>query len=81
MGSSDLDFRMELAEPVEGVTVSDNLILPVRKTILMEVQGTSDTAKGKRTLKLPYRVTNLLVNVETPLSVELEVKARFAPKP
>jgi hypothetical protein len=78
--SSDLDFHLELAEPVEGVTESDNQILPARKINITEVQGTSETAKGKRTLSIPFRVTNLLVDVDTPLSVNLKIEAIFSPK-
>jgi hypothetical protein len=78
---SDLDFHLERVHELEEVNCPRKLTLPAGKTVLFDVQGKSHTTQGTRRLRLPYRVTNLLVGPEMPLSIQIALRVEFTPEP
>jgi hypothetical protein len=77
--SSDIDFQLELDGELEEAKVPKKLTLASGRTVLLQVQGKSEKVSGTRKLAPKYRVTNLLVAPETPLSVTLDLEASFTP--
>lgn len=78
---SDLDFHLERVSELEEVTFPEKVILPANKTVLLEVQGKSNATEGEKKVKLPYRVTNLLVGPEIPLSIHIPLRVTFTAAP
>jgi predicted metal-dependent phosphoesterase TrpH len=76
---SDLNYELQRAGAVEGLTIPASLTLRAGKTVLLEVRGQGTIKSGTRRCALPYRVTNLLVTPEEGLPVTLPLEVTFAP--
>jgi len=74
---SDIDYHLQAGPEIPEVATPKILVLPARKTVLLEVRGKGSDAVGKRALELPYRVTNVLVGPEEPLSAVLTLDVLF----
>jgi len=74
---SDVDYKLEREGDVAEISIPKELTLPARKTVLLETRGTGVVEKGKRTVALPFKVTNLLVAPDTPLRVTLNLEVSF----
>jgi predicted metal-dependent phosphoesterase TrpH len=70
---SDVDYELELVDQPENLDVEKRLVLLGRKTVLLEIK-TSAKNKTSGTVALKYRVTNLLVGPDEPLTITLPVK-------
>ncbi|RME93058.1 MAG: histidinol-phosphatase [Verrucomicrobia bacterium] len=75
---SEVPITLKAAGKVNGVTFPGELTVPGLKTVLFEIRGTGTMREGERTFRLPYEVTNWLVEPEKGLRVELPVAVRFA---
>jgi hypothetical protein len=76
---SDVDFQLVRAGDLPEVTLPEKLTLAAQKTVLLQVKSKSDKLAGRRNLRLPYRVTNLLIAPATPLSASLLLDVTFVP--
>ena len=76
---SDIDYRLERAEEIAEVNIPEQVTLPARKTILLQVQGKDPKSQGRRTVSLPYLATNVLVGPDKPMTVSIELDVRFNP--
>lgn len=74
---SDLDYRLEPEGELPELTTPKELILPARKTALLEVRGTGEAPKGKRPVEVPFKVMNLLVAPNQPLVVTIKLEVEF----
>ncbi|MCX7916317.1 MAG: Sb-PDE family phosphodiesterase, partial [Verrucomicrobiae bacterium] len=74
---SDIDFYLESAGEVSEVMTSKVLVLPAQKTALLEVRGRGEVAGEKRKVKVPFRVTNLLVRPDEPLLTSFTFEVEF----
>lgn len=77
---SDINYELAADGRPEDVSAPKQLTLLAGKAVLLELRGTSDTATGTRTIRLPYRVTNLLIGPEEPMLVQLELRVQFQPE-
>ena len=57
--------------------IRDRLVLPAGKTVLLQLKAKAGTTTGNHSIKLPYKVTNLLIAPETPLSTTLNLEITF----
>jgi len=78
---TDIDYRLERAGLTDKLGSPERVTLPAGKTVLFNVHGKSDTAIGTETVKLPYRVLNVLSGPSEPLAVTLDLEVTFVPKP
>jgi hypothetical protein len=77
--SSPLDLLLEAREPLDDVTITKSVTLGAGKTVLLQLTGTSEKTSGRKSLNLPYIVTNLRVGPTLPLSVEIPVEIEEIP--
>ncbi len=76
---SDVDFLLERTGELAEVNFPKEMTLAARKTVLLPVTGKTTTLKGKKKLKLPYKVTNLLIGPEQALPVTIDIDVSFTP--
>lgn len=77
--SSDVAYELERADELEEMQTPKTLTLPAGKTVLFEVRGKSTTGDESKRLTLNYRVKNLLVGPDQPLTVALPLEVKFTP--
>lgn len=79
---SDVAYDLSLVNAVSGLAAPRELRLSGGKVALLELRRAADDAgTGERTVRLPYRVKNLLVAPNEALQINLEVKVALLPKP
>ena len=76
---SPLSFQLEREGSVEEVTVPRKVTLQAGKTSLIELTSKGAAVSNPRTLRLPFRVTNLKTAPDRCLTVELTLDAEFLP--
>jgi len=74
-----ISFEVQPAEQVGAVAALRDATLVAGKTSLLELRATAAGLSGRRTLRLPLRVANLLTAPHHALTVELDVEAEFPP--
>jgi 3',5'-nucleoside bisphosphate phosphatase len=72
--ASDIDYELELPGKPQGFVAPKVLTLAARGTVLMELRADSANSAGADAQSLEYRVANLLVGPQEPLSVTLPLK-------
>jgi predicted metal-dependent phosphoesterase TrpH len=72
--TSDLDFELERAGDLPEISLPQSVRVPAHKTVLLELKGKADAATGRHPLVLEYRVTNLLVGPDEPLSARFPIE-------
>ena len=77
--TSDVIYELELASELEEMQSPKTLVLPAGKTVLFELRGKSTTADETKRFALNYRVKNLLIGPDKPLSVDLPLEVKFTP--
>jgi hypothetical protein len=75
---SEVEYELEQTGELEAVTIPKLLVLPARKTVLIELRGKTAELQGARRLELPYKATNLLIGPDQPLPVKLELEINFS---
>ena len=75
----DTPMKLQTVGPPAEASAPKKLTLPGRKTVLFDLQGKSASTKGKKTLEFQYRVANLLVAPERPLSIPIRIDVAFTP--
>jgi len=74
---SDIDYLLERTEDLPDIAIPKKLTLAARKTVLFDVRGKGTAIPGKKTLELPYKVTNLLVGPNEPLPISIVLDVTF----
>ena len=77
--TSDVIYELELASELVEMQSPKTLVLPAGKTVLFELRGKSTTADETKRFALNYRVKNLLIGPDKPLSVDLPLEVKFTP--
>ncbi|NWG13860.1 MAG: histidinol-phosphatase [Acidobacteria bacterium] len=77
---SDIDYDLSGEEQFEEVSVPSRLVLKGGKTVLLQLQGKSETLDMKKTFDLRYVVTNLKITPDAGLEVTFPVSVTFAPE-
>lgn len=75
--ASDVEFTLKRADTVKGVSCPSEIILPARKTILVQVTASQADGGRNQKIQLPYKVTNVLVGPDQPLQVTLDLEINF----
>lgn len=75
--SSDIDYKLEGNGDLPMMHFPWWLTLPAHKTVLLEVKRRDEAAEGTHVLKVPYKVTNLLIAPEKPLPVDFAFEVTF----
>ncbi len=74
---SSLDYELQRTSEIPEVTSPARLVLPAGKTVLLQLKAKAGTTTGNHSIQLPYKVTNLLIAPETPLSTTLNLEITF----
>jgi hypothetical protein len=74
---TDVPFQLEATQDLAEVAFPQTLTLAPNRTVLLPLTGRSTTLDGTRKLRLPFRVTNLLVAPGEPLAVTIDVEVAF----
>jgi 3',5'-nucleoside bisphosphate phosphatase len=77
--ASDVDYLLERAATLPEINFPKELTLAAGKTVLLPVSGQTTTQKGKKTLNLPYHVTNLLIGPGRAMPVTIDLDVTFSP--
>jgi hypothetical protein len=76
---SDLDYVLERTGGLAELSFPKKITLPAQKTVLLAVTAKEDQ-EGLRKVRLPYRVTNLLVGPDQPLTATIDLDVSFTGK-
>lgn len=71
---SDIDFDLVRADTVAELTSPEKITLYGGKTVLFGINKTKELLEGKRSIRLSYKVQNLLVGPEKPLEIALALE-------
>ncbi len=74
---SDLDYVLERAGEAPECSFPKQITLPAQKTVLMAVTARTGIQSGQKKVSLPFRVTNLLVGPDEPLSATIDLEVNF----
>jgi hypothetical protein len=77
--TSDVAYELERGEEAADLQTPGSLTLAAGKAVLFEVRARTATMEGTRRLNLNYRVKNLLVGPDKPLTVDLPLEVTFRP--
>jgi len=77
--TSDITYELERLGDAADLQSPGTLILPAGKTVLFEVRGKSSTADETKRVTVNYRVKNLLIGPDEPLTVGLPFDVTFKP--
>jgi 3',5'-nucleoside bisphosphate phosphatase len=77
---SDVPFLLERSGALSELSFPSKLTLPPHRTVLAQVRSTATDLSESRALRLPYRVTNLLVGPDRSLETGLDLRVNFLPK-
>jgi histidinol phosphatase-like PHP family hydrolase len=77
--NSEIPFQLSLDGVPDGVSAPSAIVLLAEKTVAIPVKATSATISGKKRIKIPYKVKNLLIAPDTSLKEEITVTVRFVP--
>jgi hypothetical protein len=76
--TSDITYELERVGDVADLTTPKSLRLAGNKTVLFEVKAKANAANGTKQIAATYRVKNLLVGPDEPLTVMLPIEVTFA---
>jgi predicted metal-dependent phosphoesterase TrpH len=76
---SDLDYVLERTEGLAELSFPKKINLPAQKTVLLAVTA-KENQEGLKKVRLPYRVTNLLVGPDQPLTATIDLDVSFTGK-
>ncbi len=76
--ASDITYELERVGESADITTPKSLRLAGNKTVLFEVKAKANAANGTKQITATYRVTNLLVGPDEPLTVTLSFEVNFA---
>ena len=76
VNSSDITYELERVSDVPDVTAPKELRLAGGKTVLFELKAKAG-AKGTKSITVSYRVKNLLIGPDEPLTVTLPIEVTF----
>lgn len=71
--NSDIPFKLKRRQPSIGFNAPDEITLLPNRTVMVELEGTSDELSTTPTLKLFYEATNLLTKKGEKLPVNIDV--------
>ena len=74
---SDLDYVLERAGETAELSFPKQITLPAQRTVLLAVTAKSNIQPGQRRVGLPFRVTNLLVGPDQPLTATIDLEVTF----
>lgn len=77
--TSDVSYELIANGSVSDLLVPEQVILHAGKTVIFGIRAEAKNLIGRRRIRLPYRVQNLLVAPDQGLPVTLEVQVRFLP--
>ena len=77
---SDVPFLLERSGSLAELSFPAKLTLPPHKTVLAQVRGTATDRHENLALRLPYRITNLMVGPDRPLETGLDLRVNFLPR-
>jgi 3',5'-nucleoside bisphosphate phosphatase len=77
---SDVPFLLERSGSLAELSFPAKLTLPPRKTVLAQVRSTATDRRENLALRLPYRITNLMVGPDRPLETGLDLRVNFLPR-
>jgi len=77
--TSDVTYELERVGEVAQIQTPESLVLPAGKTVLFALSGRSATADETSRLVLNYRVKNVFVGPDTPLTASLPLEVKFTP--
>jgi 3',5'-nucleoside bisphosphate phosphatase len=75
--STELDYELEANGEIEGLSFAENVTLHAGKTALISIQQKNGTLRGKKKIKLPFKVKNMRIVPDDFLSVEIPVEIKF----
>lgn len=76
--ASDITYELERVGEVADLTTPKSLRLAGNKTVLFEVKAKANAANGTKQIAATYRVKNLLVGPDEPLTVTLPLEVTLA---
>jgi len=76
---SEIDFELATEGLGDGILVPPQMTLYGGKTILFRIKGKSESISGRKKIRIPYKVKNLLIAPEEGLPVELIINVNFIP--
>lgn len=76
--TSDITYELERVGDVADLTTPKSLRLAGNRTVLFEVKAKANAANGTKQIAATYRVKNLLVGPDEPLTVTLPLEVTFA---
>lgn len=76
--TSDLTYELESVGEVADLSIPKTLRLAANRTVLFEVKAKAGALNGTKPLTATYRVKNLLIGPDEPLTVTLPLEVTFA---
>lgn len=76
--ASDITYELERVSETADITTPKSLRLAGNKTVLFEVKAKATAANGTKQINATYRVTNLLIGPDEPLTATLPFEVNFA---
>jgi predicted metal-dependent phosphoesterase TrpH len=76
--TSDITYELERVGDVADLTTPKSLRLAGNKTVLFEVKAKANAANGTKQIAATYRVKNLLIGPDEPLTVTLPIETVIA---
>lgn len=76
--SSDITYELERVGDVADLTTPKSLRVAANKTVLFEVKAKANATNGTKPIAATYRVKNLLVGPDEPLTVRLPFEVTLA---
>ena len=76
---SEIDFELAADGAADDISAPPNITLYANKTVLFKISGKSKNLSGKKKIRIPYKVKNLLAGPEESLREELVINIDFIP--
>jgi len=76
---SDIDFELAAEGAMDEISAPEDITLYGDGTVQLKIKGKSEELSGKKTIRLPYKVKNLLISPEEGLRTALVIKVNFVP--
>ncbi len=76
---SEIDFELEAEGAMDEISAPEEITLHGDGTVQFKIKGKSEELSGKKKIRLPYKVKNLLIGPEEGLRTELVIKVNFVP--
>ncbi|HUX07913.1 MAG TPA: Sb-PDE family phosphodiesterase [Acidobacteriota bacterium] len=77
--SCEVPLYLELANPVEDISIPGRITLEAESTIVLMLRAASGEISAERNVEIPFVVTNFLVAPGKGLPVKLMLKVKFTP--